>query len=158
MQIRKATIEDIQAIRNIAVTAWESTYRSIIPPEVQQSFLDHAYSNEMLSNRMDNTLFFLAICENKIVGFINYFVTKNDLVELSAFYIDPLFQRKGIGTQLFEKMIGECKVGTEIVCDVETDNAIGMSFYQKKGFRIEKQYVDHFLGHDLKTTRMRYKV
>ncbi|MGW8957395.1 GNAT family N-acetyltransferase [Paenibacillus sp. NPDC055715] len=108
---------------------------------------------------MLNTHFHVANCENKIIGFINYNLLKGDnIVELTAFYVNPLFQRRGIGSSLFEKMIIDLKVGTEILCDVETDNHKGSSFYVKKGFVIEKQFIEPFMGFDLQTTRMKYKV
>lgn len=42
----------------------------------------------------------------------------------------------------------------EIYVDVEKDNTIGKTFYERKGFQIVKEYDDNFNGHILRTVRM----
>lgn len=44
--IREMKQEDIHAVQSVAKIAWHDTYEGIIPREIQDSFLDEAYSDE----------------------------------------------------------------------------------------------------------------
>lgn len=157
--IRKMTKEDIKQVQDVAKRSWNATYEDIIPLDVQEKYLKAGYSDEMMQRRLERTSIFVAIEENKIVGFANYSQVKNEeAVELLAVYLYPEHQGKGIGTALLREGINHLEGVNEIYVNVERDNKIGKTFYEAKGFATVEEFDDNFEGHILKTVRMVLKV
>ena len=70
--IREMKQEDIHAVQSVAKIAWHDTYEGIIPREIQDSFLDEAYSDEKMKYRLENTHLFVAEEEGEVIGFANF--------------------------------------------------------------------------------------
>jgi len=157
--IRKMSIEDIKEVQNVAKKSWHATYEGIIPREIQDNFLKHAYSDDMMEYRLKNSNMFVAEVEGEVIGFINFSsLNENNESELSAIYINPEYQGHGIGTQLLQVCTSELTKLKAIYLDVEKENNSGLSFYKKKGFEVVDEYDDNFDGHILKTLRMKLEV
>ena len=157
--IREMVEEDIKQVQDVAKESWNSTYEGIISREIQENFLSLAYNNGMLEKRLETTLFFVAELENDIVGFANFSpIVREGEVELSAIYIYPDQQGKGIGTALLQECIKNLENIKEIYVDVEKENEVGKTFYEAKGLKIVEEFDDNFDGHILKTVRMVLKV
>ena len=157
--IRKMQYEDTKQVQNIAKTTWNATYEGIIPLEVQNNFLNSAYNDESMKQRLERSILYVAEVDGKVVGFANYSpVRDGGNVELAAIYLNPKFQGKGIGTALLQQAINELEGTKEIYINVEKENKIGMTFYKAKGFEIVKEFDDEFDGHILKTVRMVKKI
>ncbi|VEI05616.1 Uncharacterised protein [Kurthia zopfii] len=52
--VRKMEKDDVRNVREIAINSWENTYKSIIPEIIQRDFLDMAYNEVVLKNRLEN--------------------------------------------------------------------------------------------------------
>lgn len=153
--IRKVTQEDIRKIQSIARKSWHATYEGIIPIDIQENFLNTAYSDQMMERRINYSLVYVAEADQQVVGFANYSpVNESGEVELAAIYIDPDHQGAGIGTALLRKGIKEINGVKAIYIDVEKENKIGKNFYIAKGFTVIKEFDDDFDGYMLKTVRM----
>lgn len=149
------TKEDISQVQDVAKKTWNATYEGIIPTEVQEKFLNAAYSDERMKYRLDNSHLFVAETEEKIIGFANYSpVNDKGEAELGAIYIYPEYQDFGIGTALLEKGIHELNGVKRLFLHVEKDNTIGKTFYDAKGFQVVQEFDDNFDGHILKTIQM----
>jgi len=157
--IRKMTTEDIPAVQDIAKKTWNHTYEGIIPSRVQENFLQAAYSDERMEQRLNTTLLLVAEEKDKVVGFANYSaVNEEGEAELGAIYIYPSYQGTGIGTALLTEGVKELAGVKKIYIDVEKDNTVGKRFYEAKGFQVVKEYTDNFDVHELKTIRMVWNV
>ncbi|AOV07985.1 GNAT family N-acetyltransferase [Sporosarcina ureilytica] len=153
--IREMKKEDIKQVQDVAKKSWNATYDGIIPHNIQENFLKAAYSDEMMKRRLNGSFIFVAEMEDKIIGFANFTPVNNGgQSELSAIYLYPDYQGKGIGTALLQKGIKELENVKEIYIDVEKENNIGKTFYEAKGFKTVKEYDDNFDGHILKTVQM----
>ena len=153
--IRKMTTSDIPSVQAIVKKTWNATYEGIIPSEIQESFLNAAYSDASMEHRVTNSLLLVAEVEEKAVGFANYSpVSLEGKAELGAIYIDPAHQGLGIGTALLKEGINRLEGVKEIYLNVESDNEIGKTFYKAKGFNVVGEFDDNFDGHILKTLRM----
>ncbi|CEG26172.1 GNAT family N-acetyltransferase [Bacillus sp. B-jedd] len=153
--IRNMRIEDTKQVQQVAKTSWNATYEGIIPAEIQKSFLNSAYSDEMMKRRMEYSLMLVAEVAGEIVGFANYSkVKEGGKVELAAIYLYPECQGKGIGTALLNEGIAKLEGIKELYINVERDNLIGRTFYEAKGFTVIGEFDDDFDGHILKTVRM----
>ncbi|MDN4494731.1 GNAT family N-acetyltransferase [Ureibacillus aquaedulcis] len=157
--IRKMQKEDIEQVQDVAKTTWNATYEGIIPLEVQENFLESAYNDERMKQRLERSTLFVAEIHGRVVGFANFSLVREDgKVELGAIYLYPEQQGKGIGSALLQKGIKDLDGVKEIYINVEKDNKIGMAFYEARGFEVIKEFDDDFDGHILKTVRMVLKV
>jgi ribosomal protein S18 acetylase RimI-like enzyme len=156
MHIRKATLTDISDIQRIARVTWNHTYEGIISKEAQDDFLKNTYSQESMVQRVQSSLLLVAEVENKVVGFANFSTVnpENNSATLGAIYIYPRFQNRKIGSLLLEKGLKELSGATIIIVDVEKDNNIGKTFYDSKGFIVEREYTEEFFGHKINTIQM----
>jgi len=152
--IRPMEEKDIPDVQYVVKKSWNHTYYDIIPEEVQNNFLNSAYSDEMLKKRLEQIVF-VAEDKGKIVGFINLNETnKPNIYDLTAIYLLPAYQGKGIGTKLIKHSIQEVEVFEELSLEVEKSNINAVNFYKKLGFKIVDEYDDEFDGHVLKTLEM----
>ncbi|MBS4199037.1 GNAT family N-acetyltransferase [Bacillus sp. FJAT-49732] len=157
--IREMQKEDISKIQEIAIISWNDTYRGIIPTEIQEMFLRSAYNDEMLQRRLEHSTIFVSEVDGEIVGFANFSTVNEDgKTELTAIYLDPEYQGKGIGTALLKKGITTLAGAKEIYINVEKDNSIGLTFYRAKGFEFVSEFSEEFYGYFLNTVRMVLKV
>jgi len=157
--IRQMQLKDIEQVQQVAKTSWNETYKNIIPFQIQENFLKIAYSNEMLQKRLENSLFLVSEIQQEIVGFASFSnISEQGKVELTAIYFAPSYQGKGMGSALLQLGIESLSGVKEILVDVEQENAIGLRFYQAKGFKVVEEYDDVFDGHILKTVRLVLKV
>lgn len=157
--IRKMTNEDIKQIQSIAKKSWNVTYEGIIPETIQNNFLLMAYSDEMMKHRLNHSFMYVAETDSELAGFVNFTpVDEKGLSELSAIYLDPDLQNRGIGTALLNEGIHNIDGLKEIRLEVEKENKIGMSFYKAKGFDVVEEYDEDFDGHNLKTVIMKLDI
>lgn len=153
--IREMHVEDIPQVQDVAKKSWNATYEGIIPFEIQEKFLENAYNNDRMKQRLERSFLFVAEIDSNVVGFANFSpVNDEGKAELGAIYLYPEYQGKGIGSALLQKGINELEGVVEIYINVERDNEIGKSFYDAKGFQVLKEFDDDFEGHILKTVRM----
>jgi ribosomal protein S18 acetylase RimI-like enzyme len=147
--------EDIPDVQKVAKASWKNTYKGIIPAEIQKSFLQAAYHEAMMKKRLDSSFLFVAEADGKILGFADYLPVKPDgTAELSAIYLYPEYQGKGLGTALLMEGIKNLKNVKAITTDVEKENRMGMAFYQAKGFQPTAEFDEDFEGYILKTVKM----
>jgi ribosomal protein S18 acetylase RimI-like enzyme len=153
--IRDMTLEDLKDVQDVAKTSWHATYEGIIPLSVQENFLKSAYNDEMMKARLVRSFLFVAEVTVKIVGFANFSpVNEEGDAELSAIYLSPEYQGKGIGTTLLNQGILKIDGVKKIYLNVEKENNIGVTFYEAKGFKQIEEFDEDFDGHILKTVRM----
>lgn len=153
--IRKMIERDIKSVQYVAEESWHDTYHHIIPLEIQQKFISNAYSEPMLLRRMKYSLMLVAEKDKEIVGFANFsYVNDQHESELSAIYLLPKYQGKGIGSALLNSGCHQLKNSKKIYVNVEKANKMGIQFYEKKGFEKLSSFEENLLGHVLHTVRM----
>lgn len=156
--IRKMRKKDVPQVQDVARTSWNATYEEIIPAQIQQNFLNAAYSDKMMKKRLKNTVIYVAEADRKVVGFANFTPgSKEGSVELAALYLFPAYQGKGIGTALLHESMDQLG-SLEVHLSVEKNNEIGTTFYKAKGFKVVSEFDDDFDGHVLRTVRMVLRV
>lgn len=158
LTIRKMKRKDIPAIQDIAKISWNSTYTGIIPSQIQESFLNQAYSVKMLKKQRRNSNFYVALINQELIGFANYSqVYSDDSVHLHAIYLHPEYQGKGIGSALLE--IGSDQLAADkISLHVERQNIKAIQFYKRKGFYKISEFDDELEGHTIHTIRMIWNI
>src|SRR5699024_4674034 len=139
--IRKMTRKDMKQVQDIAKTTWHATYDGIIPRDIQNNFLDKAYSLQMMKQRLKQPYFFVAEVKGKVVGFSQFTVPdQQGMTELVAIYLYPDYQGIGIGSAFLKEGMKHLKDVKEIQLNVEKDNHIGRQFYEAKGISVISEY------------------
>ncbi|SDR93112.1 L-amino acid N-acyltransferase YncA [Paenibacillaceae bacterium GAS479] len=159
LTVRKMGAGDIQQVQNVAIVSWNATYDGIIPIDFQERFLQSAYSDEMMLKRLERSYLYVAEMNGKIVGFANFsFVSEEGEVELSAIYLYPENQGKGIGSALLQEGINNSHGVKQVFINVKKENVTGRTFYEAKKFEVVTEFDDNYDGHIRKTVRMALKV
>lgn len=157
--IREMIKEDIAAVQHIARATWKDTYTEILPEPVQQKFLDSAYSAPMLLKRMEKTEVLIAEYDHKPVGFFNMTrIDEDGDAELTALYILPEYQRKGVGTELFAGALSLLDGAMQLFVYVDDLNDPAKAFYEKLGFHLLEVFDEDFEGVAVETAQYVYKL
>lgn len=155
--IRAITLNDLATVQQIAKISWNSTYKGIIPDNIQELFLEKAYSNTMLAKRMEKTIFLLAEFEGKPIGFANFtYVDEDGDAELTAIYVLPEYQQIGYGKKLLHAGLNEMPTGRQLFVYVESKNDGARAFYERFGFECLEEFDEFFEGHPLSTAKYVY--
>lgn len=108
--------------------------------ELEEKFPQVFVNKTVLRDFDDNpyTRYLLYLIDNKIVGFINYYLIY-DRIEIVNFNILDFFQNKGYGSILLNHLIDKAKNDgiKNITLEVRKDNEKAIYLYKKNGF-IEK--------------------
>lgn len=158
--IRSMRMEDISTIQQIAHVTWKSTYDGLIPQNIQTSFLNKAYSQFMMIERMNRTCMLVAESEGEPVGFLNMTYDDEDGdCELTALYILPSFQQTGIGKSLFSHAIQLLSTSAkQLFVYVDGRNHNARMFYEKQGFELISVFDELFEGCPVQTAQYVYYV
>lgn len=148
IHLRRATLEDAEAIAAIRIEGWRSTYRGMIP----DSYLDDMDMNEnvlhwrtilqALPSKEDALCVFVAVSDDEIVGFVSAMKLAEPKLgkegEINAIYIRPHWQRCGIGKRMMHKAARSLQaMGCQTcVIWVIDGNAQARNFYEELGGEI----------------------
>ncbi|USB33815.1 GNAT family N-acetyltransferase [Paenibacillus sp. YPG26] len=154
-RVRPMSPDDIRQVQVVARASWHTAYQGIIPTEIQDRFLNSAYSDEMMKRRLEQSFLYVAEDRGRIVGFANFSpVNEDKVVELMAIYLEPEYQGRGIGSALLQEGIVHSAGAKEVYAHVERENKAGRRFYESRRFVTAAEFDDEFDGHRLKTLRM----
>lgn len=153
-KVRKATVGDYSGIKNVASKAWYDTYTNIYTASTVTAFLNASYSKEMIEKRINDSDFYVAEEDGKIIGFANFI--KGTELYLSSHYVLPEAQRDGYGKPLLYKGLNSYKGEYhEVYLEVDGKNDIGIAFYKKEGFEVVREYKELLFGETMHTTLMK---
>jgi diamine N-acetyltransferase len=139
LTIRQADIEDINEIGFLANDIWPKVYDYMISREQIDYMLKLLYTPESLYRQMfeQHHIFFLAELDEVPVGFASFGKLEDGIFKLHKLYVQPEFQRKGVGKALVEAVLDEAFEGggRRLQLNVNKNNK-SIAFYQKQGFII----------------------
>ena len=136
---------DLPTVRQLAEVIFPHTYASMLTPEQISYMMEWMYSPESLQNQFDNgQQFFLLLYDSEPVGFMTIEPQEPKLFHLQKLYIHPSQQGKGAGEKLISTAVefvrGAIAVGETALLELNVNRDNGaVTFYQKMGFRINKQ-------------------
>ena len=142
---RKATIDDIGTIRDIAQNTWFETYKDILSSEQADYMFEMMYSVESLKKQMINQghQFYLAFNQDKPVGYMSIVLEEDLLFHIQKIYVIPGVQKSGLGKYLLLKAFEHAGDVSEnkkysVVLNVNRYNK-AVTFYQKMGMYISQE-------------------
>jgi len=112
---------DFVNIYNSAIKLFPKSQRSDATPDIFNS----VFKKEKA---------FIAVIDDKSVGFASYRLTDKNVVELGSLYVALEEQGKGIGKKLLEFVESQVNSGWYLYAKVLSNAPWSVSFYSKNGF------------------------
>jgi ribosomal protein S18 acetylase RimI-like enzyme len=147
--IRPMGLEDLPAVIDVAVRAWEDTYPTIIS-RAQMDYMHalfntpEAFCRQIEQEKQD---FLLAMKEDTILGYASFLQTAEGEFRLSKIYVALEAKGQGIGKRLIEAQIARHRPRI-LRLFVNRLNFPAVNFYFKQGFVIDSlQDTDIGLGY-----------
>ena len=110
LEIRKATIDDIPALRELVFRVWPQTYEKLLSAGQITYMLDLMYSESSLKQQMEEGARFIFIdSDNEPVGYASFQPIGPSTFKLNKLYVLPDQQGKGTGKHMVEYIIAEMK-------------------------------------------------
>jgi len=138
VQIRKATLKDISAVRDLVYEL--AVYEN--EPHALKADLDHY--QEQFKNGLFNCT--VAELDGHIVGMTIYYLRfstwRGKMMHLEDFYIQEAQRRKGIGKLLFEAFLEDSKAQDckMVIWQVLEWNDLAVGFYDKYNAIYDKEW------------------
>ena len=149
MEIRDATDDDHDAIREVARETWHATYDELDAETIDETVaewyaddeLDAAiegwYADGGLALELDalETDFLVAEVDGEVVGF-THGIVQGDEGDVLRMYVHPDYQGEGIGSALHERLaerLEDADVERIRALDLASNDA-AREFYEKHGF------------------------
>ncbi len=136
MHVREATVEDIQAIRQVAEAAWRSDYTDAVEQSAIESGVNHWYSDPVVRMELSNpgTEFRVAEVEEVIVGFVHAH-RSGPVGTILRLHVSPEYRESGVEGGLFESIAQDLDgEKTDFRATVLAANDHMKAFYEKRGF------------------------
>jgi len=140
MNIRLATLTDINVIHNLANRIWPEAYQNVLSQEQILFMLEDMYSQESLKAQFEKgNIFLIAEAYKKPLGFASYslFNKLQSIFKIHKLYILPQEQGKGVGKLLIDEIKEASKAagGKILELNVNRENP-SFNFYTKLGFKV----------------------
>ncbi len=137
MSVRRATDDDVSAIRRVAEHSWESDYPDILHRENVADVVNDWYDEERIRDEIANedALVLVAKADGRVVGFAHG-VWARRTGHILRVYVDPDHRGGGIGGQLLAALRDSLlqRGSDRIQAMVLADNEAGNDFYRNAGF------------------------
>jgi GNAT superfamily N-acetyltransferase len=136
MEIRPATADDRESIREIARDTWHDTYDELSGDAIDET-IDDWYADEELERALSTagTAVLIAEAEGEVVGF-THGVVQEDEGDVLRMYVHPDHQREGVGTALHERLrddLEDFNMERMRAIDLASNDG-GRAFYEDLGF------------------------
>ena len=146
MGVRRATVDDAEAIERIRVETWHATYRGLLP----DGLIDQLQPNverrrERLRSASPSDLTFVAEEGGDVVGYAfagpERTQDREYAGEVYAIYVLPTGQGKGHGRALIRECARELasRGMTRLLIWVLRENQIGRRFYERLGGTVVRE-------------------
>jgi len=138
---RRATINDVETIRSLAIGTWNNAYSTILAKEQLDYMLAEIYSAEkILAQIKNNTQTYLLLVEDeRPVAFAAYSPRAEDtnIYKLHKLYCLPLTQGKGYGKLLIDEVCTGVLNADKHTLDLNVNrHNKAKGFYEKMGFKV----------------------
>lgn len=139
IEIRAAIAEDIPSIGSIVARSWQSTFNGLLPPDFLLSITAEGQQNRHERNFALQGLYYrVAVVSGGVVGFASWGPCRDASLstqrELYAIFLEPSFERQGIGYLLFKTVISDAaKAGFQSIGLTALSVNPNLRFYLKLG-------------------------
>jgi ribosomal protein S18 acetylase RimI-like enzyme len=136
MHIQRATVADVDDIRELLRETWKDTYAPYLAPATLEQVSATWHRKTLLTMRVQdpNLFFFIARDDaGRLAGLVNAQARGPELF-IYRLYVRPGDQHHGVGTALLNATLEAFPAAERITLSVVADNQKGFSFWRKHGF------------------------
>lgn len=144
--IRKLSLEDVDALRQISIQIFSDTFSTYNTEENMKLYLQEHFSIEKLSSELKdtNSEFYFALSDNRVLGYLKVNsgqsqteIRKDNTVEIERVYVLKEFHGRGVAPVLFHRAIeiAQNKKAIYIWLGVWSNNLRAINFYRKFRFK-----------------------
>lgn len=132
--VRPAIGDDLEGVVNVGRTTWQTTYTSILPPELLELFLAKWWTKDANIPAIRGRRTFVADRGGRIVGMASYGTHEGRLIVWKIYVLDEA-QGQGVGGRLLEAVYERASEGHDSVYLSFTDgNAAAYDFARSHGY------------------------
>jgi ribosomal protein S18 acetylase RimI-like enzyme len=145
--IRNVTKNDIPALAEVVVLAWQIAYRNILPDGLLDN-LSIANAKERWANmiKLEHIFTLIAERDGRTIGFVRFGPSRDSdddprlVGEVYAIYVHPDFWRMGAGGALLRGAIDQLRRRSfaELTLWTLQENTRARAFYEKQELRLDK--------------------
>jgi ribosomal protein S18 acetylase RimI-like enzyme len=169
IEIRKATVSDLETIQKISIQTFIETFAAVNTPENIANYIKDSLNTEQLTDELNNanSQFYLAYSDTEAVGYlkINFGDAQTEsfnenALEVQRIYVLQNFHGKNIGQLLLDevKKIAQITNVDSVWLGVWEENHRALRFYTKNGFIVFDKHV-FIMGNDEQTDLlMRFEI
>ncbi|MGM9985851.1 MAG: GNAT family N-acetyltransferase [Bacillaceae bacterium] len=164
IDVRKATLQDVQGIINVCSEGYRVTYPHLLPQNHIEEIIEKFYNVERITNEVIHTDqnwngWFVAIDSETVVGAGGGGFTDEHVAELFVLYLDPARKREGIGTKLLAVITADqiMRGAKEQWVSVAQNNDMGIPFYEAVGFHYQSERPSYGVPEEEGFLSLRYK-
>ena len=161
IEIRKATVSDLETIQNISSQTFKETFAAVNTPENIANYVRESFNSEQLETELNNanSQFYIAYSDSEAVGYlkINFGDAQTESInenalEVQRIYVLQNFHGKNIGQLLLDevKKIAKSSGVNSVWLGVWEENHRALRFYAKNGFVVFDKHV-FIMGNDEQT-------
>ena len=161
IEIKKATILDLDSIQKISTQTFTETFAAVNTPENITDYLKNSLNPEQLTAELNNanSQFYIAYSDIEVVGYlkINFGDAQTEsfnenALEVQRIYVLQNFHGKNIGQLLLDevKKIAQITNVDSVWLGVWEENHRAIRFYTKNGFVVFDKHV-FMMGNDEQT-------
>ncbi|WP_167400540.1 GNAT family N-acetyltransferase [Flavobacterium psychrolimnae] len=161
IEIRKATVSDLDSIQNISIQTFTETFAAVNTPENIADYIKNSLNSAQLTTELKNlnSQFYIAYSNDEVVGYlkINFSDAQTEsfnenALEVQRIYVLQNFHGKNIGQLLLDevKKIAQITNVDSVWLGVWEENHRAIRFYTKNGFVVFDKHV-FMMGNDEQT-------
>jgi ribosomal protein S18 acetylase RimI-like enzyme len=164
LQVRRALLDDVEAIACVHVATWRVAYRGLMPDAVIEANSE-ARRAELWRSILQSAEHgvYVALIGGAVAGFCEAIASRDadaarDTGEIAAIYVAPARWRAGIGSALIAAAVEHAERAgqRELTLWVLDTNASARRFYERQGFHADGACTEQMrLGHTLRELRYR---
>jgi ribosomal protein S18 acetylase RimI-like enzyme len=149
LDVSPLRLDEAEALVDLAGRVWRKHYPGIITPEQIEYMLDRRYKPGLVRQLLARgDLWLAARVGDALVGFAHGHALEDGDYKLDKLYVDPDWQRRGIGGQLAAEVAKRAKSHgfTRLVLRVNRQNQAAIDAYLKHGFTVATLIVEDIGG------------
>ncbi|HYR39221.1 MAG TPA: N-acetyltransferase [Methylomirabilota bacterium] len=156
-RIERATLADVPDVKRVLSETWTATYGSFLSAEAIQQVTSVWHAPDRLARQAGNPQVFLGVARldgPSIVGMVTVRHRDTGTVMVDRLYVLPIHQRQGVGDALLRAGLAAFPGSRRARLDVEEQNRIGRTFWQKQGSSEVGRRVERVAGAVLEMVEM----
>jgi ribosomal protein S18 acetylase RimI-like enzyme len=149
MEIRQATLIDLQKIAKLHSDSWKDSYSDILPEEFMEKKIDRNLEQHWKAIQIQNEDIVLVAEEESLIGFIAVWCQPS--VFIDNLHVISLQRSKGVGAALMKAVAKELisKGHKTAFLWVFESNKKAILFYEKLGGKQKEQSMKNIFGYEV---------